>query len=76
MPIFEYNCSKCGKDTEILTGVTAEKQEIKCEHCGSTSLKRKISIANFAVKGASVRAEVPPCGAAPGETCGHCQYAE
>lgn len=76
MPIFEYSCKECGSVTEILTGVTSDVQEVKCEECGSKKLQRKISAANFAVKGAVTRAEPAPCGAAPGETCGHCQYAE
>ena len=76
MPIFEYDCKKCGKVSEILTGVSAIEPEIVCSHCGSRELKKKFSVANFAVAGArsSARADAPPCGASPGDTCGHCRY--
>ena len=82
MPIYEYNCKKCGNVSEFLSGVSADEPEIVCSFCGSTELEKKFSVANFAVadarsgarSGARSRADAPPCGAAPGETCGHCQY--
>jgi putative FmdB family regulatory protein len=76
MPIFEYDCKKCGNVSEILSGVSATEPEIVCSHCGSTQLTKKFSVANFAVAGARARTEAPPCGAAPGSTCGHCQYTD
>jgi putative FmdB family regulatory protein len=76
MPIFEYSCKKCGQISEILTGVTSDESETKCAHCGSKAITKKFTVANFSVRGASIRAEAPPCGAARGETCGHCQYAD
>ena len=74
MPIFEYDCKKCGTVSEFLTGVSANEPEIVCSHCGSSELKKRFSVANFAVREAHSNASAPPCGAGPGETCGHCHY--
>ena len=80
MPIFEYDCKECGSISEILVGVSADEPDIVCDNCGSTKLEKKISAANFAVagarSGARSSAELPPCGASPGQACGHCQYTE
>ncbi len=44
MPIYEYNCSKCGCDFELLVN---SDTEIKCENCGSTELTKKFSTFGF-----------------------------
>jgi putative FmdB family regulatory protein len=41
MPIFEYECKKCGKLFEEL--VMKEGVEVRCPCCGSTSLDKLIS---------------------------------
>jgi putative FmdB family regulatory protein len=74
MPIFEYDCKKCGKVSEFLIGVSASEPEIVCSHCGSEELAKRFSVANFAVSEPRSSSPAPPCGAGPGETCGHCQY--
>jgi len=61
MPIYEYNCKKCGSDFELL--VMGGSEKIACEHCGSTSVKKKFS--TFAVQSGTVgKHEMPSC--APG----------
>ena len=74
MPMYEYRCKKCGEVSEILTGVSKEEPEIRCEVCKSTDLKKLISISNFTVASAKATVERAPCGAEPGETCDHCQH--
>ena len=49
MPIYEYQCQKCGEISEIFLR-TGEKAPKKCETCDG-KLKRIISAAGFQFKG-------------------------
>ena len=49
MPIYEYNCTSCGKDHEIMQKITEEPLK-KCPDCGG-KLKKKISNTSFVLKG-------------------------
>ncbi|MDA8090016.1 MAG: zinc ribbon domain-containing protein [Nitrospiraceae bacterium] len=44
MPAYEYRCTDCGKDfTVFLTIKEYEaKPKVKCPHCGSDHVERKI----------------------------------
>ncbi len=41
MPIFEYECAKCGAKFEEL--VTNTEQKVKCPSCGSTLTEKMFS---------------------------------
>jgi putative FmdB family regulatory protein len=41
MPIFEYKCSKCGKEFEKLI---FGNQKVACPGCGSDDVKKKFSV--------------------------------
>ena len=43
MPIYSYVCKDCGERFDLLIGVTAEKEELKCKKCGSKKIVREIS---------------------------------
>ena len=43
MPIYEYECEKCGKRTSVLTLRVSEKVDASCRHCGSPRLRRLMS---------------------------------
>jgi putative FmdB family regulatory protein len=43
MPIYEYQCSKCGKRTSILTLRVGERVSAKCRHCGAAGMRRLMS---------------------------------
>ncbi len=43
MPIYEYECQQCKKTSELLIGVSQSKGQIKCNHCGSEKMNKKIS---------------------------------
>jgi len=43
MPIYEYECDKCGKRTSFLTTRISEKVDAKCKHCGSAKMHRLMS---------------------------------
>lgn len=45
MPIFEYVCTSCGTESELL--VRAADVKVICVSCGSTDMKKKLS--TFAV---------------------------
>jgi putative FmdB family regulatory protein len=66
MPIYEFNCSKCGKDSEVLVR-SVEWQGTPCPHCGSTRLSKKFSV--FASSGSGD--EGPACSGTP-KSCGRC----
>lgn len=43
MPIYVYKCKDCGNDFELLVGMTAKKEALKCTHCGSNNIDKQIS---------------------------------
>ena len=43
MPLYEFHCKKCGKDSEILATSTNWKGT-KCPECGSDQLLKKLSV--------------------------------
>ena len=76
MPIFEYICGDCGKDSEL---IVRSDTVVACEHCGGSNLKKKLSV--FAVNtksGSGTPACSPACGGGfqqgtcgSGMCCGH-----
>ncbi len=53
MPIYEFHCEACERDSEILVR-SADWRGAKCPHCGSAKLDKKFS--TFASAGASTSA--------------------
>jgi putative FmdB family regulatory protein len=47
MPIYSYHCKECGKDFELLVGVTADSNEKKCTQCGSKNIEKTLSSFSF-----------------------------
>jgi len=68
MPIYEFHCEKCERDSEILVR-SKEWKGTKCPHCGSIKLSKKLSV--FASTGGSANAEAAPCSGVP-SSCGLC----
>ena len=50
MPIYEYKCSQCGNQFEVLHRIN-EKPKLKCDSCGSTKVTRLLSAGAFVFKG-------------------------
>jgi len=67
MPIYEFHCAACDRDSEILVRSSRWKGA-KCPHCGSTKLDKKLSV--FASSVAGQGAE-PVCTGKP-RSCGLC----
>ncbi len=49
MPIYEYECTKCGKHYEVMQKITA-KPLTECTECGG-KMKKMISNTSFVLKG-------------------------
>lgn len=50
MPIYEYVCKACGRESEIIHKIS-DPPERKCPHCGKNQLTKLISAAAFRLKG-------------------------
>jgi putative FmdB family regulatory protein len=65
MPIYEFHCEKCERDSEILVRSTDWKNA-ECPHCGSKKLAKKFS--TFTSAGAGDAAPARKGGG--GHSCG------
>jgi putative FmdB family regulatory protein len=65
MPIYEFHCEKCGKDSELLVR-SSDSKNSECPHCGSKKLSKKFS--TFAATGAMANLGKPSGGG--GHRCG------
>lgn len=65
MPIYEYECTGCGRTTEALRQMSAVDDPIDCDYCGKSSTRRKHSV--FAA-GASQPSDMT----LPAASCGTC----
>ena len=71
MPIYEYQCSDCGKVSEIMVGMGIQDDNLQCKHCGSTALNKIPTFASIATTssrprgrtccGKEERCDKPPC---------------
>jgi len=68
MPIYEFHCGKCEKDSEILVR-SSNWEGTKCPHCGSAKLGKKFSV--FASSAGGGESEAPSCSGTP-HSCGMC----
>lgn len=50
MPFYEYQCSKCGHEEEVLQKIS-DKPLKKCPACGKSAMQKKVSAAAFRLKG-------------------------
>jgi putative FmdB family regulatory protein len=67
MPIYEFHCGKCRRDSELLVR-SINWEGAACPHCGSQKLTKKLSV--FASAGGS-EANAPTCTGTP-SSCGMC----
>jgi len=50
MPIYDYKCSNCGHEIEIIQKISDKPRTI-CPNCNDESLKKLISAPSFRLKG-------------------------
>lgn len=43
VPVYEYRCQNCNRKFSALIGMTAEPDDEKCPHCGSTNTAKLVS---------------------------------
>ena len=64
MPIYSYICEDCKEKFDLLVGVVAEKEKIKCKKCNSKNVKRTLT--SFSVGGSnSSSSSACPTGTCP-----------
>lgn len=68
MPIYEFHCEKCEKDSEILVR-SSRWQGTKCPACGSSRLIKKLSVFSAS---AAAEAQRPACAGNGAGACGCC----
>ncbi len=44
MPIYEYQCTKCGEKFELMRSFSADDSDLKCPKCGASNPQRTISL--------------------------------
>lgn len=59
MPIYEYQCGKCGTVTEFI--VFGDDENLQCKACHSTDLKKLMSAHNTLSSSPSID-RLPDCG--------------
>lgn len=50
MPFYEYQCTNCGHEEEVLQKIS-DKPLKKCPECGKSTMVKKVSAAAFRLKG-------------------------
>ncbi|SPE56345.1 Regulatory protein, FmdB family [Verrucomicrobia bacterium] len=68
MPIYEFHCEKCEKDSEVLVR-SSDWKGTTCPHCGSKRLDKKLSV--FASANGGENAGEGSCSGNPG-SCRTC----
>ena len=51
MPIYEYECGKCGEKFELRRSIADSDSEVKCPKCGAENPQRVFSV--FALSSSS-----------------------
>ena len=44
MPVYEFNCSKCGERFEVMGSYAEREKAQTCPKCGGTEVKQVISV--------------------------------
>ena len=63
MPLYEYECPKCGKRIEVLQKMGEDGAGLTCPECGAGGLKKLMSASAIQVSGGGSSAPGPGCGA-------------
>ena len=70
MPIYEYQCSDCGKTFDVLHKVRETEEDIVCPTCNSTKHVRLISAPSISMKGSTRHDPESAPSSADGSCCG------
>ncbi|MBI5384905.1 MAG: zinc ribbon domain-containing protein [Verrucomicrobia bacterium] len=69
MPIYEFYCGECRKESEVLVRST-KWEGTPCPHCGSKKLSKKLSV--FASNMGGGADPMPACGMGSSGACCGC----
>ena len=67
MPLYEYHCEECGRESELL--VTSNTVP-DCPKCGSHKMSKLLSIVAAPSRDGSAGAQAAPSGGSCGSGCG------
>ena len=62
MPIYSYECKDCGAKFDMLVGVGAGEEELKCKKCKSKNVQKILATFNTGSGNGSSSAPVCPTG--------------
>ncbi|HLX71895.1 MAG TPA: zinc ribbon domain-containing protein [Verrucomicrobiae bacterium] len=71
MPIYEFHCEKCGRDSEIIVR-SSDWKGTRCPQCGSAKLEKKFSVFASANGGSGDGASCESGGGGGGGGCCAC----
>jgi putative FmdB family regulatory protein len=71
MPIYEFHCEQCTRDSEILVR-SSDWKGTECPRCGSKKLSKKFSVFASAGAGGNDAPSRGPAGGGGGCCGGHC----
>ncbi len=67
MPLYEYACQECGKESELLVNSSAQPV---CPQCGSAKIDKLLSIVSTHLRGESAGQRPQSSGGSCGAHCG------
>ena len=64
MPIYEYQCKKCGKEFEVIQKMDEGGEDLKCPSCGAKKPEKIMSCCFSSLKGGETTSTSPSssCG--------------
>jgi putative FmdB family regulatory protein len=74
MPIYEYECRRCGRTFDKLVRGMAGAETPACEFCGSPEVSRKVSAFAFSGEGMKSSSSGSSCGSCSGGSCSSCGH--
>jgi putative FmdB family regulatory protein len=71
MPVFDYQCTECGRKYDVYHKVREVEDDVVCPVCGSKTYKRLMSLPNVSISGGSSK-EYPSSDDFSGGDCDSC----
>lgn len=71
MPLYEYECQKCGRRFESLVSAGREK-DVVCVECGASDVRKMISCFGIGGGSSRIKASSSSCTSCSTKSCGTC----
>jgi len=71
MPIFEYHCTKCDKDFEVLV---LGNQSVTCPDCNGKKVKKLLSVVSHKSDGEFSSSQGSACSGCSATSCSTCSH--